>query len=263
MMKNFNKKFLLIFFILFLFFSIKVSFAVKNPAKVYCEALGYKFIIEKTKQGEIGFCEFSENERCPAWLFLVGECGKEYSYCAKNGYQIKTVKDPKKCASLPLGIKCAVCVMKDGKEVEVTKLMNLNFEEGVCGDGKCSLGEYYKTCPQDCPSGSFDRYCDGLSDGVCDPDCLPSMDPDCKKRLNCGNLKCEEGESYRNCPLDCPSGSKDNYCDKIKDNICDPDCKRKEDPDCKSLRVLLWVLLIIIFLVIVFVFYKIIKKKTS
>ncbi len=48
-----------------------------------------------------------------------------------------------------------------------------------CGDGFCDPGENYLFCPKDCPSGGGDRYCDGLEDGVCDPDCRPEADPDC------------------------------------------------------------------------------------
>lgn len=49
-------------------------------------------------------------------------------------------------------------------------------------NGKCELrlGENYKTCPQDCSSGILDKYCDGVADGTCDPDCvIPEQDPDC------------------------------------------------------------------------------------
>jgi hypothetical protein len=43
---------------------------------------------------------------------------------------------------------------------------------------------------------------------------------------------CYTDEDYLNCPVDCPTGSKDGICDKIKDGRCDPDCKWLEDPDC-------------------------------
>jgi hypothetical protein len=43
---------------------------------------------------------------------------------------------------------------------------------------------------------------------------------------------CYSGENNQNCPNDCPTGSKDGICDKIKDGRCDPDCKWLEDPDC-------------------------------
>jgi hypothetical protein len=52
----------------------------------------------------------------------------------------------------------------------------------ICNkNNKCepSLGENYKTCPQDCHSGSKDGYCDGKADGICDPDCNKEEDIDC------------------------------------------------------------------------------------
>jgi hypothetical protein len=130
--------------------------------------------------------------------------------------------------------------------------------------------ENYINCPSDCPSGSDDGICDGIEDGKCDPDCELNADPDCvkgrtvcgnrvceppqenqttccldcgcpenlacieNKCLPCGNNKCnvELGENYKLCPKDCPSGSKDDYCDAVTDGRCDPDCREGEDIDC-------------------------------
>lgn len=52
------------------------------------------------------------------------------------------------------------------------------------------------------------------------------------------NYICEAeiGENYGNCPRDCPSGLKDNYCDGVEDDRCDPDCLSFEDIDCKVVR---------------------------
>jgi hypothetical protein len=46
------------------------------------------------------------------------------------------------------------------------------------------------------------------------------------------DMLCEESENYLSCPNDCPSGSKDRYCDAIEDGICDPDCGGRTDVDC-------------------------------
>ncbi|MBI3035761.1 hypothetical protein HYY71_05560 [Candidatus Woesearchaeota archaeon] len=48
----------------------------------------------------------------------------------------------------------------------------------------------------------------------------------------CGNNVCEGHESHESCTKDCPSGSKDDFCDSISDGICDPDCSPKTDSDC-------------------------------
>ncbi len=48
----------------------------------------------------------------------------------------------------------------------------------------------------------------------------------------CGNNLCEPQENNYECPSDCQSGQKDDYCDKMDDNLCDPDCQNDEDQDC-------------------------------
>lgn len=51
--------------------------------------------------------------------------------------------------------------------------------------------------------------------------------------FSCNNDSvCNNYENFISCPKDCPSGSKDRYCDKVFDKICDPDCARDVDVDC-------------------------------
>lgn len=109
----------------------------------------------------------------------------------------------------------------------MTEICNFNH---IC---EAERYENYLNCPEDCPSGSADGYCDKIKDGICDPDCAKGFDIDCIP-LVCGDTTCDfrRGENYENCPQDCPSGSRDNYCDSIADGICDPDCKAREDIDC-------------------------------
>lgn len=53
------------------------------------------------------------------------------------------------------------------------------------------------------------------------------------KESICGDNLCYFlEENYGNCPKDCNSGVKDNYCDKVSDGICDPDCNISQDADC-------------------------------
>ncbi|MBW2971283.1 hypothetical protein KY320_03940 [Candidatus Woesearchaeota archaeon] len=47
-----------------------------------------------------------------------------------------------------------------------------------CGNGACDNSETYLLCPEDCPSGGYDNYCDKIEDRICDPDCT-NDDPDC------------------------------------------------------------------------------------
>ncbi len=183
------KIYLFAFFVLFFgFFLFKNSaFSLLNPSAVYCRALGYEYLIENTPKGQRGLCKLPNGKVVSAWQFLRGEVAQDFSFCKKQGYDIKTVQDPQKCASV-FSSKCAVCVLEDGKEVEVTKLMNLSFYESTCGDKVCSDPENYKTCPKDCPSGSADGYCDGIKDGICDPDCQKEADPDCLKPKGISSL---------------------------------------------------------------------------
>jgi len=149
----------------FLFLAGKV-YALLNPADVYCNALGYESITEHTPEGDMAMCRLPNGQTVDAWKFIAGEVAQEYSYCVKNGYGIKTVNHR------------AYCILPDGSEKEVTELMGLSFEETTCGDGSCGIPENYSTCPQDCPSGGWDGYCDKVKDGKIDPDCGEGEDPD-------------------------------------------------------------------------------------
>lgn len=99
-------------------------------------------------------------------------------------------------------------------------------------------------------------------DALCPEFCKDKGDLDC---LKCGDGICslEINENYKNCEQDCPSGSKDNFCDKVKDKICDPDCTEKEDVDCfieagagNLIYYLIGLAALIFFLILVFVFLK-------
>ncbi len=99
------------------------------------------------------------------------------------------------------------------------------------------FGENYFTCSQDCPSGSADGVCDLIKDKICDPDCTPGSDPDC---IECGNGKCEEGETCADCPKDCGACKTepecgDKACDsgETQENCC-TDCGCPEDEECIS-----------------------------
>ena len=57
----------------------------------------------------------------------------------------------------------------------------------LCGNKACdSPQENYLTCPQDCPSGAKDGYCDKVKDARCDPDCAAGDDIDCGGSSNLG-----------------------------------------------------------------------------
>jgi len=156
---------------------LSIADAMKNPAAVYCEELGYTYKVQKTELGDLGLCVLPNGKEVDAWKFLEGKDAQEYSYCKKHGYEIKTIMGDY-CLERINSLECAVCIV-NGEYEEVTEIMGLSFEETICGDGVCGLPENYKNCPTDCPSGSYDLYCDCLKDGICDPDCKKTEDPDC------------------------------------------------------------------------------------
>jgi len=61
-----------------------------NPAALYCAHLGYAYEIERTPDGDRGVCVLPNGERVDEWEFLRGKVGREYSWCALNGYAIAT-----------------------------------------------------------------------------------------------------------------------------------------------------------------------------
>lgn len=199
--------------LMMIFLAVNV-YAELNPSAVYCDAMGYKYIINTTPTGsQVGICVLPDGSSVGAWDFLKGKLGKEHSYCEKEGYRLKTISDSPKCFRI-YSQECAVCV-KDGEEIEVTKLMNLSFDETVCGDGVCTAVEDFLTCPEDCPSGRRNGYCDGLNDGACDPDCAPGEDPNCP----------DEDESRR---FETPKCIDD-------DGVCHSECIDK-DSDCETMN---------------------------
>ena len=77
-----------------------------NPAATYCKDLGYQYRTAQTSKGEEGICVFPDGQQCEEWAFLAGKCGKQRSYCAKQGLDEVTKTDGRN----PLSRDYAVCV---------------------------------------------------------------------------------------------------------------------------------------------------------
>jgi len=91
-----------------------------------------------------------------------------------------------------------------GNKLIFSSEIELCNNNGIC---EPKNGENKLSCQSDCLSGSPDEYCDGLTDGICDQDCVnqkrPWKDIDC----TCGNGVCDERENIDSCSKDCkPSG---------------------------------------------------------
>lgn len=147
--------------------------ALKNPAAIYCEELGYEYRLEGNK----GYCFIQEDVRIEEWAFYSGSQGKEYGACNRSGFETVVVE------------KNQYCELPNGTMMHVDDFLDLDLQdlviekEGVCGDGSCAMDENHRDCPEDCMQSVKDMVCESYRDGKCDPDCMaqetPSFDPDC------------------------------------------------------------------------------------
>ena len=93
-----------------------------NPAATYCKELGYQYRTAQTNKGEQGICVFPDGGECEEWTFLAGKCGKERSYCAKQGLDLVTKNDGKNSLSR----EYAECVDGSRRSASVSELMGLS-----------------------------------------------------------------------------------------------------------------------------------------
>jgi len=105
---------------------------IRDPAAVYCTEMGYEYKIERTEEGERGICRMPNKEECDAWAFYSGECGRAYSYCAKNGW-LAVSKGETDC----FATNCTTCMLPDGSCKTVCELLNLS-EKSTVGVKKSS-----------------------------------------------------------------------------------------------------------------------------
>lgn len=65
------------------------SYSAGNPAAIYCERMGYEYVIETNSEGKsVGMCKLPDGSKVNAWDFFKGKVKPEYSYCKKAGYDI-------------------------------------------------------------------------------------------------------------------------------------------------------------------------------
>jgi putative hemolysin len=103
--------------------------ALLNPAAVYCTSLNNTYTVTTVPGGgQSGTCVLPDKNAVDAWEFLEGRVAQQYSYCGLNNYSVHTVTDADLCAGIH-STRCALCVLPDGKEREVTALMDLTFKE--------------------------------------------------------------------------------------------------------------------------------------
>ncbi len=96
-----------------------------NPAAAYVNFLGYKYEIRKGHDGaEYGICIFPDGSECNDFDFFRGLCGRQYSYCALKGCDIKTKTEDRGTYS----VQYAVCSCMDSAGV-VHDIPLLDFME--------------------------------------------------------------------------------------------------------------------------------------
>lgn len=102
---------------------------------------------------------------------------------------------------------------------------------------------------------------DGKTINIYDPDGNSALEIDVSPLAQaCGDGTCGEEEGYLICPQDCPSGSADGFCDRVRDSITDPDCGPGEDPDEGELQTNLFLIAALI-LIAIFTLLLLIKRK--
>jgi C1A family cysteine protease len=112
---NLIKKYSLLSLGITAIFSYGNALAMKNPAAVYCQEMGYEYQNKKSPAGQTDICVVNGVDY-PAWDFFQGKVGKENSFCEKNGYDTITKIDGKNSFSPDY----AVCIPKnlEGKALQ-------------------------------------------------------------------------------------------------------------------------------------------------
>lgn len=114
------------------------SATIANPASVYCsDVMGYKYeVVNGSGDEQIGLCILPNGERCGQWDFYAGTCGRDYSYCAQQGYRIRTLHDGKGSYAQDY----ATCVSPTGQVIgSVAQLSDLQARVARRGSEYCPL----------------------------------------------------------------------------------------------------------------------------
>lgn len=70
------------------------AYPLGNPAAIYCENMGYEYVIETNEQGESqSFCVLPDGTKVDATDFFKGKTKPEYSYCNKHGYDVVSFEE--------------------------------------------------------------------------------------------------------------------------------------------------------------------------
>jgi len=118
------------------------SVTMKNPAAVYCTDLGYEYqIVDHADGSQDGLCHLPDGSTCSAWDFLRGQCGVQYSICARRGLETVVRSD----GGNPFSREYAVCTDQKGRPVQsATEMADLQASlwarRNVCRSGSAPMG---------------------------------------------------------------------------------------------------------------------------
>lgn len=62
---------------------------IPNPASFYCQEMGYELELRDTEDGTEGICIFPDGKECEEWEFLAGGCSIEWTFCQRQGSNIR------------------------------------------------------------------------------------------------------------------------------------------------------------------------------
>ena len=130
---------------------------VPNPTAAYCRQLGYQYDVREDEEGnQYGVCVFPDGSECNACDFFKGKCGKDYSYCARKGYDIETERVNKGSYYT----ECAVCVSGHGEEEIRIPMLELMEENGepLIDTESCEVkrSSKHKECTE-CEASNMER----------------------------------------------------------------------------------------------------------
>ena len=95
---------------------------IADPAATYCAIMDYQYKIVDSDNGQIVMCVFPDSSSCDEWDFYSGKCGKQFSYCIQNNYELKTMND----GNDPYSEEYAICVDDQGNTVgSIVELIGL------------------------------------------------------------------------------------------------------------------------------------------
>lgn len=146
------------------------------------------------------------------------------TYCQALGYEYQTVRADD-------GGESGYCNLQDGRSVDAWKFL-LGQEAEDCS--YCAKRGYQTEVVSD------PKFCQKFMTDQCAACVLENgemVEVTRLMNLSFGEDTCNDGicgmfENTANCPMDCPSGERDEYCDGQRDGKCDPDCVGAADPDC-------------------------------